>query len=107
MAVTLAGRVALNTGAYSGIAEGAVIAHAAAGAEVVVSARRAARLEQLVERIAAAGGKAIALPGDVAQEAIAKQVVADTIGRCGRLDILVNSAGVIQAGGIENADTAE
>jgi NADP-dependent 3-hydroxy acid dehydrogenase YdfG len=107
MAATLSGRVALITGASSGIGEGAALALAAAGAQVAVSARRADRLENLVERIVAAGGKAIALPGDVAQEAVAKSVVADTIERLGRLDILVNSAGVIQAGGIQDADAAE
>jgi NADP-dependent 3-hydroxy acid dehydrogenase YdfG len=107
MAGTLSGRVALITGASSGIGEGAAIALAAAGAHVAVSARRADRLENLVQRIVGAGGKAIALPGDVAREPIALQVVADTIARLGRLDILVNSAGVIQAGGVEKADTAE
>lgn len=103
----LAGRVALITGASSGIGEAAAVALAEAGAAVAVSARRAERLEDLVRRIEAAGGKAIALPGDVADEAIATRVVEETVSRLGRLDILVNSAGVIQAGGVENADTAE
>jgi NADP-dependent 3-hydroxy acid dehydrogenase YdfG len=46
----------------------------------------------------------MALPGDVAEEAVATRVVAATVERFERLDILVNSAGVIQAGGVENAD---
>ena len=104
MAGALSGRVALITGASSGIGEGAAVALAAAGAQVAVSARRADRLEALVKQIEASGGKAIALPGDVSQEAVARKVVADTVARLGRIDILVNSAGVIQPGGVENAN---
>ena len=92
MAGALSGRVALITGASSGIGEGAAVALAAAGAQVAVSARRADRLEALVKQIEASGGKAIALPGDVSQEAVARKVVADTVARLGRIDILVNSA---------------
>lgn len=107
MSGSLAGRVALVTGASSGIGEGAALALAEAGASVAVSARRADRLEALVERIEAAGGKAIALPGDVAEETVARGVVAETVRRLGRIDILINSAGIIQPGGVENADTAQ
>lgn len=98
----LAGKVALVTGASSGIGEAAALALAQAGAAVALSARRVDRLEALAARIAQAGGKAIAIPGDVASEADATAAVSDTIARLGRLDILVNSAGVIQAGGVES-----
>jgi len=107
VAGTLAGRVALVTGASSGIGEGAAIALAEAGAAVALAARRADRLEALVKKINAAGGKALALPGDVTDEAVARDAVAQTVKHFGRLDILVNSAGVIQPGGVENADTAQ
>ncbi len=103
----LKGRVALVTGASAGIGEGAALALAEAGASVAISARRAERLERLAKQIEERGGKALVLAGDVAQEAVAKKIVADTIAHFGRLDILVNSAGVIQAGGVENADTEE
>src|SRR5690349_5691057 len=101
----LAGRVAVITGASSGIGEGAAIALAAEGARVVVTARRADRLQALVQRIEAAGGEALALPGDVTDEGFATDVVKEAVRRHGRLDILVNSAGTVQAGGVADADT--
>ncbi|MDB5968699.1 MAG: short-chain dehydrogenase [Hydrocarboniphaga sp.] len=107
MSGILAGRVALVTGASSGIGEAAALALGAAGASVAVSARRADRLNDLVMRIQACGGKALALPGDVVIESVATAAVEKTIAHFGRIDILVNSAGIIQAGGVENADTAE
>ncbi len=101
VAGALAGKVALVTGASSGIGAAAVIALSEAGAVVAVSARRAERLCELVEKIAAAGGEALVLPSDVSVEAEAIRVVEDTVSRLGRIDILVNSAGVVQAGGVE------
>lgn len=104
MAGTLAGKVALVTGASSGIGESVAVALAEAGAAVAVAARRVERLDALVARIEATGVKALALPGDVVDEHVAKGMVAQTVQHFGRLDILVNSAGIIQAGTVENAD---
>lgn len=100
----VAGKSALVTGASSGIGAAAAAALAAAGARVALAARRAERLNELVAKIEAAGGEAIALPGDVTDERFATGVVHETIDRFDRLDILVNSAGIIQAGGVENGD---
>lgn len=100
----LEGKVALVTGASSGIGAAAAIAIAEAGATVAMSARRKERLDELVEQIEAAGGKALALPGDMMVEAEAIKAVEDTVAQLGRIDILINSAGVMQAGGIINAD---
>jgi len=107
MAESLAGKVALVTGASSGIGEGIAMGLAKAGCTVALSARRQDRLDALVARIEAAGGKALALPGDMTVEEQARAAVEDTVAKLGRIDILVNSAGVMQAGGIENCDTAE
>lgn len=101
---SLSGRVALVTGASSGIGEASARALAEAGAFVAVAARRADRLDGLVRRIAQGGGRALALPGDVSQEPIATGIVADTLEHFGRLDILVNSAGIIRPGGVQKAD---
>ena len=107
MTKSLAGKVALVTGASSGIGAAAAVAMAAAGAAVALSARRKDRLDELVAQIEAAGGKALALPGDMTIEADALAAVADTVKALGRIDILINSAGVMQAGGIEGADLDE
>lgn len=88
MTGTLAGRVALVTGASSGIGEAAALALSAAGAAVALSTRRAERLADLVGRIEAASGQAHAFPGDVAEEEAAERVVRETLARFGRLDTL-------------------
>jgi NADP-dependent 3-hydroxy acid dehydrogenase YdfG len=100
----LKGRVALITGASSGIGEGAAIALAAAGVKVALSARRADRLKTLVDKITADGGEAIALVGDITDEAAARDAVEQTVNQLGRIDILINSAGGMQPGWVENAD---
>lgn len=104
MAGTLAGKVALVTGASSGIGEAAAVALAQAGATVAVSARRADRLAGLVARIEAAGGKALALAGDMAVEADAVRAVEDTVAKLGSIDILINSAGIMETGGLEGGN---
>ncbi|MCB2076644.1 MAG: SDR family NAD(P)-dependent oxidoreductase [Novosphingobium sp.] len=107
MSGSLSGKVALVTGASSGIGEGIALGLAKAGATVALSARRKDRLDALVAKIESAGGKALALPGDMTIEEEAQKAVEDTVAQLGSIDILVNSAGVMQAGGIENCDTAE
>lgn len=107
MSKQLSGKIALVTGASSGIGEGIALELAKAGATVALSARRADRLEGLMKAIEEAGGKALALPGDMTVEAEAIKAVEDTVAKLGRIDILINSAGVMQAGGVENADLDE
>jgi NADP-dependent 3-hydroxy acid dehydrogenase YdfG len=107
MKESCSGRIALVTGASSGIGEAIAVSLAAAGAKVAVTARRADRLAGLVTRITRAGGTALALPGDMTVEAEAIKAVEDVVQRFGRIDILINSAGVMQAGGIEQCDLDE
>jgi NADP-dependent 3-hydroxy acid dehydrogenase YdfG len=105
--IDLSGRVAAVTGASSGIGEATALALAGAGAAVALGARRADRIEALAKRISDEGGRAVALPTDVADEAQANAFVAQAKERLGRLDILVNNAGVMLLGPVIGADTGE
>jgi len=107
MAGKLDGKVALVTGASSGIGEATALALAEEGAMVAISARRADRLEDLAKRIEAKGGKVKALVADVAQEDQAREMVVAANAAFGRLDILVNNAGVMLLGPIADADTED
>src|SRR5690242_10361702 len=107
MSQELSNRVVAITGASSGIGEATALACARAGAAVALAARRIDRLEQLSERIVAEGGRAIAIQADVGEEEQARAFVQRTHSELGRLDVLVNNAGVMLLGPIENAPTEE
>lgn len=107
MTTSLAGKVALVTGASSGIGEATALALAREKMHVVVGGRRVERLTALVERITAAGGRAFAVRADVSIEAQARALVADAHSHFGGLDVLVNNSGVMLQGMIDGADTEE
>jgi NADP-dependent 3-hydroxy acid dehydrogenase YdfG len=107
MAKKLAGKVALVTGASSGIGEATAIALAEEGARVVVLARRPDRLEQVVKRIKDAGGEALPIVADVTNEVQLREAIRLVKETFGRIDILVNNAGIMLLGKIEGADTGE
>jgi NAD(P)-dependent dehydrogenase (short-subunit alcohol dehydrogenase family) len=89
----LINKIALVTGASSGIGRATAKLFAAEGAHVVVTARRHDELEKLVAEIAAAGGKAMALAGDIKDETFAQSLVVAAIRSFGGLDIAFNNAG--------------
>jgi NAD(P)-dependent dehydrogenase (short-subunit alcohol dehydrogenase family) len=93
----LAGKVAIITGASSGIGQAAARLFAAEGARVVVSARREPALKALVEEIERAGGTAVPVCGDVRDEQTAHKLVATATERYGGLDIAFNNAGALGA----------
>lgn len=103
----LAGKVALVTGASSGIGAATALALAGEGAKVAVAARRRDRLQDLAARIKAGGGEALVLEVDVTDEAAVRRMVSDTRQQLGRLDVLVNNAGVMLLGAVVGADTTE
>ena len=93
----LAEKVAIVTGASSGIGRATARLFAREGARVVVSGRRQAELDALVSEIEALGGHAIAVAGDIKREDLAKALVETAVARFGGLDVAFNNAGVVGA----------
>lgn len=100
---SLAGKVALITGASSGIGAATAKALAAAGAAVAVAARRGDRLKTLVDDITAKGGQARAIETDLGKHAAIEHMVRQATDWRGHLDILVNNAGVSPLALLENS----
>ncbi|MCP2169171.1 SDR family NAD(P)-dependent oxidoreductase [Goodfellowiella coeruleoviolacea] len=107
MSQQLQGKVALVTGASSGIGEATAVALAEAGAAVAIGARRADRLAGLAQRLTDAGARVLTLDLDVTDEASCRAAVAATVSEFGGLDVLVNNAGVMLLGRINGADTTD
>jgi NADP-dependent 3-hydroxy acid dehydrogenase YdfG len=103
----LDGTVALVTGASSGIGEATALALAAEGAGVALAARRKDRLEALAQKIDGDGGRAFVRETDVTDEGQAAAAVDATVEELGRLDVVINNAGLMLLGPIVGADTAE
>lgn len=101
MSVALQGTVALVTGASSGIGAATAVELAARGAAVALVARRGDRLKAVAERIAQAGGTAIAIQADVTEYDQVGDAVQRTVLELGRLDILINNAGLSRPEPIE------
>jgi NAD(P)-dependent dehydrogenase (short-subunit alcohol dehydrogenase family) len=91
--VDLTGQVALVTGGGQGLGRAFAIALAKAGAQVAVTARTAAPLAETVETVERAGGRALAVPGDVAEREAVAHVVSTVESQLGPVDILVSNAG--------------
>ena len=92
---SLENKTAIVTGASSGIGRAAALLFAREGAKVVVAARRRKELDELVAEIARAGGQAVAIAGDVRDEAFAKALVDKAESGFGGLDVAFNNAGVL------------
>ena len=107
MTTSLDGTVALVTGASSGIGEATARSLAAQGAKVAVSARRLERLERLAAEIGDRSHTALAIESDITDQEQAIAAVDRTVEELGRLDIVVNNAGQMLLGPIEDAPTEE
>jgi len=104
---TLAGTVAIVTGASSGIGEATARRLAEDGASVATIARRKGRLDTLVSEIEAVGGTALAVEADITDRSQAEDALQTVVDRLGRLDILVNNAGLMLLGPVVGADIEE
>lgn len=100
----LSGTIAVITGASSGIGAATARSLAQQGATVVVIARRKGRLDSLVLDIETSGGKAFAIEADITDRAQAEQSIATVVNRFGRIDILINNAGLMLISPILDAD---
>jgi short-subunit dehydrogenase len=102
-----AGKVVVVTGASSGIGAAAARAFAAEGGHVVLAARSAGPLERLAGEIAAAGGRALAVPVDVAEPGAAERLLDRAASELGGVDVLVNNAGVNHRGAVAERTAEE
>jgi NADP-dependent 3-hydroxy acid dehydrogenase YdfG len=105
MTKRLQGTVALVTGASSGIGEATAVALAEEGAAVALVARRRDKLEALAQRLG--DGRALVIEADITEQAQAAAAVEQTVSELGRLDTLVNNAGVMLLGPIVGAPLEE
>jgi NADP-dependent 3-hydroxy acid dehydrogenase YdfG len=104
---TLTGTVALVTGASSGIGAAAAVSLAGRGAAVAIAARRKDRLEALADDLRKQGSTVLILESDVTDEQQAIDAVQRTVTELGRLDTLINNAGVMLLGPVEGAPVSE
>ena len=100
----LTGKVAMVTGASSGLGASAAVAYAEAGAKVAVLARRLEKLEETKKKIEAVGGTAIAIRCDVSREEDVKKAVETIVREFGTIDIVLNAAGIVVLGGVDALD---
>ena len=94
----LEGKVAIVTGGNSGVGAATAKKFAAEGAKVVITARRAAQLEEVAAELRNAGGEVLPVVSDISKLEDAKRVVAETLEKYGKIDVLINNAGVLDSG---------
>lgn len=95
MSDRIAGKVVVITGASSGLGEAAARHLSALGANVVLGARRAERIQSLAEQLKGAGGNALAIPTDVTSRDQVKKLVDTAVETHGRIDVMLNNAGLM------------
>ncbi len=107
MEITLTGKIALVTGATSGIGRATAIRFAEMGADLTITGRNENALQEVAGHIEQTGRKCLALTGDLTSETFRQELIERTIHAYGRLDVLVNAAGVIASGSIETTSLKE
>lgn len=107
MTKTLTDKVAIVTGASRGLGKAISIALATEGATVILAARALEKLKQVAELIETAGGKAKIIPTELCDEDSIKNLISVTENDLGRLDILINNAGITHSAKLEQTETAD
>ena len=98
-------RVAIITGGGRGIGREVAILFASEGAKVAVTARSSDQIAKVVEEISASGGEAIGVTADVSREDDVRRIVDETMEKFGRVDVLVNNAGILEPGPVASVDS--
>jgi NAD(P)-dependent dehydrogenase (short-subunit alcohol dehydrogenase family) len=101
MLMRFTGKVALITGAGVGIGRAAAVQFAREGAKVAVNSLTPANGQETLRLLQAAGGEGVYIQGDVSQDAEARRIVAETLQAFGRIDVLVNNAGIVIPGRVD------
>ena len=94
----LEGKVAIITGGNSGVGAATAEKFVKEGAKVVITARREAQLEEVAAKIRELGGEVLPICSDISKPEDAVRVVAETLAKFGKIDILINNAGVLDTG---------
>jgi short-subunit dehydrogenase len=105
--VRFAGKTVVITGASMGIGEAIAAAFAREGAAVVLAARSRDLLEQVAERLDREGGRVLTIPTDVTRDEDVRRLAEETLAQTGRIDVLVNNAGVGMSGAVAAIDLSE
>lgn len=100
-------KVVIITGASSGIGRATALKFGKEGANVVLVARSGKVLSQLGREITSAGGEAMAVPADITHPPDVERVVHETVANYGGIDILINAAGILKAGTVEDTSLAD
>jgi len=90
----LAGQIALVTGGSKGIGRAICLALAKEGANIIIAARNESKIKETMEKLKEMGSKALAIHADVRNEEDVRRLISIIIDKCGKLDILINNAGV-------------
>lgn len=107
MSTRIAGKTVIITGASSGIGRETALLLSRLGAHVVLAARRAERLDSLIKRLEAEGGQCLAVTTDVTSATAVQHLVDQALARFGRIDVLVNNAGLMAIAPLAQRKTDE
>ena len=105
--MSLAGQTALITGGSKGIGRAICLALAKEGANIIIAARNENEIKETMDKLKVMGSKALAIRADVRSEEDVRRLISTTIDRCGRLDILINNAGVADKKRLEETTLEE